>query len=246
VDEEVEIEAGLRKWLEEMHAQLDRLTHYDLLGLRRTADTKEIKRAYFRIAGMIHPDRFFKKRIGRYKPMIDAVFAKASEAHETLRVAETRAKYDAALDAYLKSNPRAAQNFAQAPKAPVDPKVAAERQKAMDALKARFEAGKGDAQKLVETAKRAQAAGDLPGALDAYRKAALAAPTDASIKQAIAELESTASARLIDSHAKKAALEEKFGRWAEAAASWQKVVEARPTDKEAQTRLANALARAGR
>lgn len=246
MDEEVDIDAELRKWLEELHTQLDRLTHYDLLGVSRTADAKEIKRAYFRLAGRVHPDRFFKKKIGRYKPMIDAIFAKISEAHEALRVKETRAQYDAALDRYLQSSPQAAQNFAQAPKAPVDPKVAAERQKAMDALKARFEAGKNDAQKHVEAAKRAQAVGDLPGALDAYRKAALAAPTDASIKRAIVDLEAASSERLVDSHAKKAALEERFGRWAEAAASWQKVVEARPTDREAQTRLANALARAGR
>lgn len=246
VDEEVDIDPELRKWLVEMHRQLDRLTHYDLLGLRRNADAKEIKRAYFRIAGMVHPDRFFKKRVGSYKPMIDAIFTRMTEAHDTLRVPDKRAQYDAALDAFLNSDARAASRFGQAPRAPVDPKVAAERQKAMDALKARFEQGKGDAQKHVEAAKRAQAAGDLPGAIDAYRRAALAAPTDASIKQAIADLENAAGERLVDSHAKKAALEERFGRWAAAAESWQKVVEARPADAEARARLANALARAGR
>lgn len=246
MEEEVDIDPELRKWLVEVHTQLERLTHYDLLGVRRGCDAKDVKRAYFRLAGMVHPDRFFKKRLGPYKPMIDAIFARISEAHDTLRVAQKRAEYDEALDAYLQSDARAASRFAQAPKAPVDPKVAAERQKAMEALKQRFEAGKGDAQKLVEAAKRAQSLGDLPGALDAYRKAALASPTDASIKQAIAALETAASERLVDSHAKKAALEERFGRWADAAASWQKVVEARPTDPEAQARLANALSRAGR
>lgn len=246
VEEEVDIAPELRKWIVEVHAQLERLTHYDLLGVRRSCDAKDIKRAYFRLAGMVHPDRFFKKRLGHYKPMIDAIFARISEAHDTLRVAETRARYDEALDAFLQSDARAASRFAAAPKAPVDPKVAAERQKAMDALRQRFEASKGEAQKHVEAAKRAHALGDLPGALDAYRRAALSSPNDPSITQAIAELESVASERLVDSHAKKAALEERFGRWAEAAASWQRVVEARPTDAEAQARLANALARAGR
>ena len=246
VDEEVDIEPELRKWIVEMHKQLDRLTHYDLLGLRRTADAKDVKRAYFRIAGMIHPDRFFKKRVGAYKPMIDAIFERVSQAHDTLRAAETRAQYDEALDAFLNSDARAGSRFVQAPKAPVDPKVAAERQKAMDALKQRFESSQGAAKKHIEAAKRAQAVGDLPAAIDAYRKAALAAPNDPTIPKAIAELETAASHRLVDSHAKKAALEERFGRWAEAAASWQKVVEARPTDADAQARLANALARAGR
>jgi curved DNA-binding protein CbpA len=222
------------------------LTHYDLLGLRRSADTKDVKRAYFRLAGLVHPDRFFKKRVGRYKPMIDDIFTRISEAHETLRVAETRAQYDQALDDFLKSSANAASRFAQAPKQPVAPKVAAERQKAMDALKERFAVSQGEAQKHIETAKRAQAVGDLPGAIDAYRKAALAAPNDPAIPRAIAELESAANERLLDSHARKAALEERFGRWAEAALSWKKVVEARPADADARARLANALTRAGR
>jgi curved DNA-binding protein CbpA len=246
VEEEVDIDPELLKWIVEMHKQLERLTHYDLLGLRRNADVKDIKRAYFRLAGLIHPDRFFKKRAGRYKPMIDAIFERVTEAHDTLREPQRRAQYDQALDAFLNSDARAASRFAQAPKAPVDPKVAAERQKAMDALKSRFTASQNDAQKHVEAAKRAQAAGDLPGAIDAYRKAALASPNDPAIKRAIAELEGAAGERLIDSYAKKAALEERFGRWAEAAGSWQKVVDARPADAEARARLANALARAGR
>lgn len=244
MDEEVDIDPELQKWIVELHKQLGRLTHYDLLGVRRSADAKDIKRAYFRLAGIVHPDRFFKKRVGAFKPMIDAIFARISEAHETLRVAETRAQYDKALDAYLQSDARAADRFAQAPKAPVDPKVAAERQKAMDALKQRFAASQGEAQKQIEAAKRLQAIGDLPGAIDAYRKAALASPNDPSIKQTIAELEAAAGERLVDSHKKKALLEERFGRWAEAAVSWQKVVDARPTDNEAKLRLANARAKA--
>lgn len=248
MDEEVDIDEGLRTWIREVHAQLDRMTHYHLLGLRHDADPKDIKRAYMRLAGMVHPDRFIKKRLGAYKPMMEVVFARLSEAHETLRVPERRQEYDALLAedaaaAGVEYDVAYAQS--PAPKAPVDPRVAAERQKAMDALRQRFEAGKNDAQKHVEAAKRAHAAGDVPGAIEAYRRAALAAPTDATIKQAIADLEEAAGQSLIDSHAKKAALEERFGRWADAAASWQKVVEARPRDVEAQRRLANALARSG-
>lgn len=240
MDEEVDIDPELRKWVADIHARLDRVSHYDLLGVRPGADIKEVKRAYMRLAGMIHPDRFLRKRLGRYKPMMEAIFARVSDAHETLRVPERRAAYDAELaEAPAQAGPAA-------PKAPVDPRVAAERQKAMDALKQRFAASRGDAKHLVDAAKRAQALGDIPGALDAYKKARLAAPNDAAIAEAIRSLEGAANERLVESHAKKAALEERFGRWAEAAASWQKVVEARPTDPDAQARLANALARAGR
>lgn len=54
------------------------------------------------------------------------------------------------------------------------------------------------------------------------------APRDAGVQKALAELRASAGERLVERHAKKAALEE------------------RPDDGEARARLANALARATR
>lgn len=236
-NEEVDIDEERRNWILDVHGRLDRLSHYDLLGVRRDADGKEVKRAYFKLAAMVHPDRFFKKRLGSYKPKMEAIFARVTVAYDTLRDATARARYDAAMgDAPAE----------KAPRAPVDPKVAEERRKAMEALKARFETSRGEVQKHVDAGARARSAGDLVTALQSYERAAAMAPADPTIAKTVAELRAAASERLVDSHAKKAALEERFGRWASAAESWQRVVQARPDDVDARARLANALARAGR
>jgi hypothetical protein len=41
-------------------------------------------------------------------------------------------------------------------------------------------------------------------------------------------------------------MEEKYGRWAAAAASWKRVATARPNDEKVRERLANAMSRAAR
>lgn len=232
--EEVDIDEERRNWILDVHGRLDRLSHYDLLGVRRDADAKAIKRAYFGLAATVHPDRYFKKRLGSYKPKLEAIFARVTVAFDTLRDAEARARYDATLGSAPAAPP---------PRAPVDPKVAEERKKAMEALKARFESSRGEVQKHVDAGARARSAGDLEGALQSYERAAAMAPGDAAIAKAVAELRAAASERLVESHAKKAALEERFGRWASAAESWQRVLQARPDDEEAKKRLAHALAR---
>ena len=58
------------------------------------------------------------------------------------------------------------------------------------------------------------------------------------------EMTRAASAKLADSYMRQAQLEEKYGHWAEAAASWRRVIERRPDDATALARLANAEARA--
>src|SRR5438270_103733 len=68
-------------------------------------------------------------------------------------------------------------------------------------------------------------------------------PNDAELRTTFEMLEQSVESKLADSHARKAAMEERFGRWAAAAESWQRVVAARPDDAEARARLANALTR---
>src|SRR3954447_438693 len=79
-DEEVDLDEKRRKYIVDAFAQLDRLNHYALLGIARTADKKAIKAAYYRLAGLVHPDRYFGKRLGSYKPKMEAVFAAISSA----------------------------------------------------------------------------------------------------------------------------------------------------------------------
>ena len=141
-EEEVDVPADLRAYLDETMARLDTLDHYDLLEIARDAEIAGVKRAYFRLVGLVHPDRFFGKRLGRYAAPLRRVFERLSQAYETLVSPSRRAEYDLdhppARGARLP--PRRPAPVAEGRHvrgaAPVDARAAA-----MDALKTRFVEG---------------------------------------------------------------------------------------------------------
>jgi curved DNA-binding protein CbpA len=231
LEEEVDIDVELRKWVLDLHARLATLTHYDLLGVARDADKKAIKRAYFSLAGKLHPDRYFGKNLGSYRARMEVLFTRLTQASETLLSPEERAAYDETLGAPAPAGPRRA--------APLD----AQQKAALDALKQKMADGKVKAQEHARTAERARAAGDFVAAAQAYRLALLLAPQDQALRTAYAEAERAAAQRLGESHKKKAELEERHGHWAEAADSWKRALTAFPGDAAIEARIAAALAR---
>jgi curved DNA-binding protein CbpA len=240
LSEDVDLDMNQRRYVLDVFARINQLTYYDLLGVAPDADKKAIKRAYFGLVGTIHPDRYFNKRLGSYKPKLEAIFARMTKAHEVLLSKDLRAKYDEALAAIPHL-----QDAARKP-APVDPKVAQKRQEAMDALKQRFEGVRAKAKQHADTAARAKAAGDYVSAAEAYKAALAITPQDAAIKAAYEEVSRLAAVRLADAHVKQAILEERYGHWAEAAESWRRVVAARPDDAQARGKLETALEKASK
>ncbi len=236
--EDVDLDDARRRYILDAFGQLARITHYALLGVPSAADAKAVKDAYYRLAGLVHPDRYFGKRLGSFKPKMEALFARISEAFETLSSPDARAEYDEWLEA---------QDTDAAPqRAPVDPRIVARRQAALEALKEHHAAGREKARQYAETAARARSAGDVVAAAEAYRSALTFSPGDPALVAAYEETQRAAAEKLGESHLKKALLEERFGRWAAAAESWQRVMSVKPNDAEVHARLANAIARAGR
>jgi DnaJ-domain-containing protein 1 len=72
-------------------------THYEVLGVARTAPTEEVKRAYYSHARRLHPDRFRRDADEAQRQRIDAAFAKVAQAYETLKDSSLRAAYDLKL-----------------------------------------------------------------------------------------------------------------------------------------------------
>jgi len=95
--EELELDPALQSVIDRLHAQLDELDHYTLLGVPRAADRKEVKSAYYSHASKIHPDRHFGKKLGHYKSKMEQLFGRMTIAHDTLSAAQRRAEYDAYL-----------------------------------------------------------------------------------------------------------------------------------------------------
>jgi curved DNA-binding protein CbpA len=68
-------------------------TFYDVLGVDSKADTDTIKRAYFGLARIFHPDRFHAEG-GITFQRIQQAFTELAQANETLKNSETREIYD--------------------------------------------------------------------------------------------------------------------------------------------------------
>ena len=98
LDEEVELSADQKKRVLDLYYRLEDLDHYTLLGVGKEADKKTVKRSYFELASVMHPDRYFKKNLGSFKGKMEALFGRVTEAHDALVDAAKRLDYDAHLD----------------------------------------------------------------------------------------------------------------------------------------------------
>lgn len=99
---EVDLDPGRQREILELHGRLDTLTHYQLLQVEPSADKREIKSRYYQVVNSFHPDRYFGKRLGSFKPMLERIFQRITEAHDVLTRSLAREEYDA----YLKTNAR--------------------------------------------------------------------------------------------------------------------------------------------
>ncbi len=67
-----------------VHRRLKKLGPHQLLGLDKTADRAEIKRAYFAASKELHPDRYFGRDIGAFRDKLGDIFARVTEAFQSL------------------------------------------------------------------------------------------------------------------------------------------------------------------
>jgi curved DNA-binding protein CbpA len=93
-DSSIELPPEKQRLVSELHAKLDVLTHYQLLGVPEAADRKAVKSAYYALAPEFHPDRYFRKNLGHFRPMLEAVFSRITLAHDVLTSKDRRAEYD--------------------------------------------------------------------------------------------------------------------------------------------------------
>jgi tetratricopeptide (TPR) repeat protein len=229
-EEELDLTPAQRRRIDEIFARLDELDDHTVLGIAGDASRAAVRRAYFERVAEFHTDRFFRKKLGSYKAKLEAISQRVTSAYEALGL----------HDRHTPDEPR------RAPLSPVPPAPAdLAREKALAALKQQLAARHAEARRLLEESKKATAHGDLAGAAEACRKAAALAPGDRAIQDAFAAARLAADAAAAVALSRQAEFEERFGHWAEAARTWQRVVEARPDDARARERLANARAHAG-
>ena len=98
--EDVEIDGVLQERIIQAFHRSDKLNHYELLGVAMDAERVEIRNAYFALSKVFHPDAYYGKRLGSFKPKMEVVFRKVTDAYEAVG----RAKKREAYDRYLKQS----------------------------------------------------------------------------------------------------------------------------------------------
>jgi TolA-binding protein len=71
------------------------MTHFEVLGLERSASGADVKEAYFRLAKRFHPDVHHGENLGDLRDKLEQVFIRLGEAYEVLRDTEKRGEYEA-------------------------------------------------------------------------------------------------------------------------------------------------------
>src|ERR1700733_11690702 len=95
--EDIDLPGPFRMRILGAHSVLASLDYYELLGLERSVDKKGVKRSYFELAALFHPDRYFRKRLGSFKLKMETLFGTVTEAYDTLSDKVRRAEYDTYL-----------------------------------------------------------------------------------------------------------------------------------------------------
>ncbi|WP_437993436.1 DnaJ domain-containing protein [Sorangium sp. So ce145] len=108
LDEPVELAPDRKRRILDLYYRLEDLSYYALLGVADQADKKQIKSAYYQLAPEFHPDTYFRKQLGSYKPKIEAIFTRITLAHDTLTSKQRRTEYDAYLEQTHKNRTMAA------------------------------------------------------------------------------------------------------------------------------------------
>jgi curved DNA-binding protein CbpA len=93
-DDDVDLLPQQRRRIEQVHAALAKLSHYELLGVPRDADRKTIARAYLERTLEFQSSRYFARNLGRFRRMMDTIYDRVSTAYEVLRSPTRRSDYD--------------------------------------------------------------------------------------------------------------------------------------------------------
>jgi curved DNA-binding protein CbpA len=233
--EEGDLDSETRKKIIWVHDHLDKWTFYELLQANRKADAKDLKKAYFERSKEWHPDRFRKPNLGSFKRMIEDIFKKIQEAHNTLSDPKARETYDEEnilmLDEDAISEMLAKQRKAEREERRAQETL--ERRRKKNPIRQRLTKAK----EFFEEAERLRTEGQLLEALRSVQTAVAYDPRD-EYKVLEEELKISAGQHKIGPFMRRGAHEESMTNWEEAAAAFTEAVRFSPENGEARLRLA--------
>ena len=93
VDAGLGITVDLQRRVLGLADKLDTLTHFEILGITPTNEVSQIRRAYHKLSRTLHPDAYYGKEIGDFRPMLQELFERARASHDLLISSEKREAY---------------------------------------------------------------------------------------------------------------------------------------------------------
>ena len=117
IDSSLDITPELQAQILEFEASLDKAL-LRVARRPRDADTKQIKRAYFSLSKVYHPDRYFRANLGDYSVRLERIFRKLVEAYELLSDPATRAEIERTMGAMPEPEPEPVAEASEAGAAP--------------------------------------------------------------------------------------------------------------------------------
>jgi tetratricopeptide (TPR) repeat protein len=83
-----------RELLQNAYDSLAMQNYYEILGVGHSATPQEIKKAYFGLARLYHPDRYAGTQLADMKQKLEALFKSINEAYQVLRDKAKRDQYN--------------------------------------------------------------------------------------------------------------------------------------------------------
>lgn len=81
------------KRLQRLDGELENKNYFERLGVSRSAKEGDIKKAYFDLAKVLHPDKLSSKTPQEIRQLSEKVFEKIQVAYDTLKRSDKRAQY---------------------------------------------------------------------------------------------------------------------------------------------------------
>lgn len=82
---EIELDEDFRAEILAKYAEPEDQNAYETLGLKAKASENEVRIAHIASSKKFHPDRFFKKNLGHYKPKLESLFTRIQKAYALLK-----------------------------------------------------------------------------------------------------------------------------------------------------------------
>jgi curved DNA-binding protein CbpA len=213
----IELPTDIQGELRALESRESLMSHYELLGIPADADGGAIRRAYFEKSKRFHPDAWFGKDLGDYRPLLSKWFQKLAMAYQTLVEEESRAAYDQAHRSRLSASDQEAIARRELSRAEQDRR---EREKRERLLRSKGFARIGAGRKLYEEALEHAAAGSRAQAIAALQAARDLDPNRREITLKLAELEREQGRGRARSALMTAQEKEEAGQWTQAVAAY--------------------------